>query len=64
MSSYDVIVIGSGAGGGTLVRHLAPSGKRILLLGRGDWLRRERPSCCCRRPQTGIGAASPTVQIR
>jgi choline dehydrogenase-like flavoprotein len=38
---YDVIVIGSGAGGGTLVRHLAPSGKRILLLERGDWLRRE-----------------------
>jgi choline dehydrogenase-like flavoprotein len=41
MTSYDVIVIGSGAGGGTLVRHLAPSGKRILLLERGDWLRRE-----------------------
>ena len=34
MSDYDVIVIGSGAGGGTLVRHLAPSGKRILLLER------------------------------
>jgi choline dehydrogenase-like flavoprotein len=41
MTSYDVIVIGSGAGGGTLVRHLAPSGKRILLLERGDWLPRE-----------------------
>ena len=41
MSSYDVIVIGSGAGGGTLARHLAPSGKRILLLERGDWLPRE-----------------------
>jgi choline dehydrogenase-like flavoprotein len=41
MSSYDVIVIGSGAGGGTLVHHLAPSGKRILLLERGDWLTRE-----------------------
>jgi choline dehydrogenase-like flavoprotein len=41
MSAYDVIVIGSGAGGGTLVRHLAPSGKRILLLERGDWLPRE-----------------------
>ena len=39
--SYDVIVIGSGAGGGTLVRHLAPSGKRILLLERGGWLPRE-----------------------
>src|ERR687888_590383 len=38
---YDVIVIGTGAGGGTLARHLAPTGKRILLLERGDWLPRE-----------------------
>ena len=38
---YDVIVIGTGAGGGTLARHLAPSGKRVLLLERGDWLPRE-----------------------
>jgi choline dehydrogenase-like flavoprotein len=41
MSSYDVIVIGSGAGGGTLVHRLASSGKRILLLERGDWLPRQ-----------------------
>ena len=41
MSHFDVIVIGSGAGGGTLTRHLAPSGKRILLLERGGWLARE-----------------------
>jgi len=40
-SAYDVIIIGTGAGGGTLARHLAPSGKRILLLERGDWLPRE-----------------------
>jgi choline dehydrogenase-like flavoprotein len=39
--SYDVIIIGTGAGGGTLARHVAPSGKRILLLERGDWLPRE-----------------------
>ncbi|MGO9823092.1 MAG: GMC oxidoreductase [Solirubrobacteraceae bacterium] len=39
--SYDVIVIGSGAGGGTLVHELAPSGASILLLERGDWLTRE-----------------------
>jgi len=35
---YDVIVIGSGAGGGTLTHALAPSGKRILLLERGGFL--------------------------
>src|SRR5215467_5017717 len=38
---YDVIIIGSGAGGGTLACHLAPSGKRILILERGDWLPQE-----------------------
>jgi choline dehydrogenase-like flavoprotein len=31
MNDYDVIVIGSGAGGGTLANRLAPSGKKILL---------------------------------
>src|SRR5580765_6524561 len=41
MSDYDVIIVGTGAGGGTLARHLAPSGKKILLLERGDWLPRE-----------------------
>src|SRR5262245_3035432 len=41
MDTHDVIIIGTGAGGGTLARHLAPSGKRILLLERGDWLPRE-----------------------
>lgn len=39
--NYDVIIIGSGAGGGTLAHRLAPSGKRVLLLERGDWLPRE-----------------------
>jgi len=41
MDTYDVIIIGTGAGGGTLARRLAPSGKRILLVERGDWLPRE-----------------------
>ena len=41
MDHYDVIIVGTGAGGGTLAAHLAPSGKRILLLERGDWLPRE-----------------------
>jgi choline dehydrogenase-like flavoprotein len=37
----DVIIIGSGAGGGTLARALAPSGLRVLILERGDYLPRE-----------------------
>ena len=41
MPNYDVIVIGSGAGGVTRARSLAPTGKRILILERGDWLKRE-----------------------
>ncbi|MCX5086129.1 GMC oxidoreductase [Streptomyces sp. NBC_00401] len=39
---YDVIVIGTGAGGGTLAHRLAPAGKRILILERGGYLPRER----------------------
>ena len=35
MSDYGVIIIGTGAGCGTLVRHLATWGKQILLLERG-----------------------------
>jgi choline dehydrogenase-like flavoprotein len=38
---YDIVIIGSGAGGGTLTHALAASGKRILLLERGDFLPRE-----------------------
>jgi choline dehydrogenase-like flavoprotein len=39
---YDVVIVGSGAGGGTLAWKLAPTGKRILLLERGPYLPRER----------------------
>ncbi|MFH8712994.1 GMC oxidoreductase [Streptomyces zaomyceticus] len=39
---YDVIIIGTGAGGGTLAHRLAPSGKRVLLVERGGYLPRER----------------------
>jgi choline dehydrogenase-like flavoprotein len=39
---YDVIVIGSGPGGATMAWKLAQTGKRILLLERGDYLKRER----------------------
>src|SRR4051812_10187929 len=39
---FDVIVIGTGAGGGTLAHRLAGTGKQILMLERGDYLPRER----------------------
>jgi choline dehydrogenase-like flavoprotein len=41
-SHYDVVIIGSGPGGGTMAWRLAKTGKRILLLERGDYLPRER----------------------
>jgi choline dehydrogenase-like flavoprotein len=39
---YDVIIIGTGAGGGTLAHRLAATGKRILLLERGTFVPREK----------------------
>ena len=39
---YDVIIIGSGAGGGTLAHRLAPTGKKILILERGGYVPREK----------------------
>jgi choline dehydrogenase-like flavoprotein len=39
---YDVLIIGTGAGGGTLAWALASTGKRILLLERGDYVPREK----------------------
>jgi choline dehydrogenase-like flavoprotein len=38
---YDVVIVGSGAGGGTLAQRLAPTGKSILILERGEHLPRE-----------------------
>jgi choline dehydrogenase-like flavoprotein len=39
---YDIIIIGTGPGGGTRACKLAPSGKRILLLEHGGYLPREK----------------------
>ena len=55
--TYDIIIIGSGAGGGTLARHLAPSGKSILLLERGDWLKREPENWSAEEELTTITAS-------
>src|SRR5271165_2928148 len=39
---YDVVIIGTGAGGGTLASRLAHTGKKILLLERGNYVPREK----------------------
>lgn len=38
---YDVIIVGTGAGGGTLTRKLASTGKKILVLEQGEFLAKE-----------------------
>ncbi|HEY9639106.1 MAG TPA: GMC family oxidoreductase [Coleofasciculaceae cyanobacterium] len=38
---YDLIIVGTGAGGGTLAYKLASTGKKILILERGDFLPQE-----------------------
>ena len=38
---YDVVIIGSGAGGGTMAHALAATGARILLLERGEFVPQE-----------------------
>jgi choline dehydrogenase-like flavoprotein len=40
-TSYDIIIIGTGAGGGTLLHALAGTGRRILVLERGGYVPRE-----------------------
>jgi len=40
-SHYDIIIIGTGAGGGTLAYALRDSGARVLLIERGDFLPQE-----------------------
>jgi choline dehydrogenase-like flavoprotein len=42
MNNFDLILIGTGAGGGTLLHALKNSGKKILVLERGTFLPREK----------------------
>src|SRR5918992_4657560 len=41
IEKYDVVIIGSGAGGGTMAHALADSGARILIVERGDFVPQE-----------------------
>jgi choline dehydrogenase-like flavoprotein len=38
---FDIVIIGSGAGGGTIARELASTGARILIVERGDFVPQE-----------------------
>jgi choline dehydrogenase-like flavoprotein len=38
---YDIVIIGTGAGGGTMAHALAPTGARILILERGEFVPQE-----------------------
>jgi choline dehydrogenase-like flavoprotein len=58
---YDVIIIGTGAGGGTLAHTLAPSGKRILMLERGNFLPREMANW---DPDPARAGSAPTRRRR
>jgi choline dehydrogenase-like flavoprotein len=39
---YDIVIIGTGIGGGTMARQLAPTGKKILILERGGFIPKEK----------------------
>lgn len=41
-TKYDIIIIGSGAGGATIAYKLAITGKKILILERGDFIPKEK----------------------
>ena len=41
MNTFDIVIIGSGAGGGTIARELAGTGARILIVERGDFIPQE-----------------------
>ncbi len=59
---YDVIIIGTGAGGGTLAYRLAPSGKRILLLERGGYVPREKQNWDSRAVEVIAGVTGKPVK--
>ena len=40
-TSFDIVIIGSGAGGGTIARELASTGAKILIVERGDFVPQE-----------------------
>ena len=49
---FDVVIIGSGTGGGTVAHTLADTGARILIIERGDFLPREAETWSTRAVRT------------
>ena len=41
MNTFDIVIIGSGAGGGTIARELSTTGAKILIVERGDFIPQE-----------------------
>ena len=65
--SYDVVVIGAGAGGGVAACVLAEAGARVLLVERGEWLpyrRGRRPTTCATTGSRCYGDNTPVVDRR
>jgi len=48
-NKFDIIIIGSGAGGGTMAYKLAPTGKKILILERGNYIPKEKENWDARK---------------
>ena len=53
---YDIVIIGSGAGGGTMAQALADTAARILVLERGDFVPQE-----ARELESGGGLEAPAL---
>ena len=69
---YDMIIIGSGAGGGTLARELAATSARMLIIERGDFvpesrrtgIRAKSGSTCATAPPTGGSTSAASRSSR
>ena len=55
--SYDVVIVGSGVGGGAVAPKLATTGARVLILERGRHCLRS----CCSAPQRRYILAALTI---
>jgi choline dehydrogenase-like flavoprotein len=60
-TEFDVIIIGSGAGGGTLTYALARGGARVLLVERGDFVPQEEQN---RYPDGCMGNRYNPIELR